>query len=983
MSYPTSRRFKSKSKSKNETNPTMSTLATNDISYQTVPSRSGMCNLTVNQSLLTTIIKLTQDSSINIVELQLFVGFHEKGSRLFPDVTWVWANKVGREIMSILSMKTVLDIETIRTLTVGRKKLAVQIYENPLGCIPSKKNGTSFVAKTLLQKLFRTSNTEYQMCYGTKKKVEIGLLETEYTCCKIIRKGEERQCYVYSSNLTDILNHYFNYYGLVLMQIVCPLLFCMFYEFSREKKYYKITDSPMSLSSIIYSVFFEGHGPVKDFISKLIFIGPVVYARLHFFAPSFVFSNFMFIDLPLVYWALAFPFSDVFKENETTQTKIKRLLSMRTKCYSLFTKYLQKYGGYDAGNVFLSGDDYQSTVNVLTLLFDFKRWQKTLKNFFKVRSIPRDLECHKETLEYVKMFFRYYKALLCCLLYVVVVFAILSLLILLKVEFYSIFFAFFVLNVRRRNCLQYCRDIVHILILAFSLFFIVFSFLSYVPFIILLLIAGLILNAIYFIPYVIFTSVFIFYSWTFWKNVETKYFSLKMQICEVCKESIMFGPDDRGGCDDVDDDNNSGIIWWGGNIQNINSHFDGHHHISDDFVRFNNAGHNNGNDGDGNDDDDADSDGNDGDSDGNDGDCNDDDDGDDDDGDGNGNGNDGDGNDGNDDDGNDGNDGDDDGNDDDDGDDDDGNDGDDDDDDGDGNGNGNGNDGNYNDDDGNGNEGDDDGDGNDSDSDGNDDDGSDGNDDDDDGNDGDDGGNDDDGDGDGNDGNDDDGNDGDDDDGNDDGDGDGNGNDGDDEDGNDDDGDDDDGDGNDGDDDDGDGNDGDGNDGNVGDGNDGDDDDGNDVDGNDDDGNDGDGNDDNNDSNRLGIIPKWKYNRNNQLIISKQFYDSIREKILPYNLTLFHFFIKVLFVFLFAYFMFTVINILQTTDFSGTVKVVSTMSVSAVPYIFNVMAAKISEEEEKAQNEVQKIKVKKLVSELTEGTDQVHQIYMKMSDDEI
>ena len=184
----------------------------------------------------------------------------------------------------------------------------------------------------------------------------------------------------------------------------------------------------------------------------------------------------------------------------------------------------------------------------------------------------------------------------------------------------------------------------------------------------------------------------------------------------------------------------------------------------------------------------------------------------------------------------------------------------------------------------------------------------------------------------------------------------------------DDDNDDDDG-GDDGDDDDDDGDDDDG------DGNDGDDDDG--------DGNDGDGNDDNNDSNRLGIIPKWKYNRNNQLIISKQFYDSIREKILPYNLTLFHFFIKVLFVFLFAYFMFTVINILQTTDFSGTVKVVSTMSVSAVPYIFNVMAAKISEEEEKAQNEVQKIKVKKLVSELTEGTDQVHQIYMKMSDDEI
>ena len=59
------------------------------------------------------------------------------------------------------------------------------------------------------------------------------------------------------------------------------------------------------------------------------------------------------------------------------------------------------------------------------------------------------------------------------------------------------------------------------------------------------------------------------------------------------------------------------------------------------------------------------------------------------------------------------------------------------------------------------------------------------------------------------------------------------------------------------------------------------------------------------------------------------------------------------------------------------------MSVSVVPHIFNVVAAKNSGEEIKAENEFQKIKVEKLVSELTEGTDQVHQIYMEMSDDEI
>ena len=126
-------------------------------------------------------------------------------------------------------------------------------------------------------------------------------------------------------------------------------------------------------------------------------------------------------------------------------------------------------------------------------------------------------------------------------------------------------------------------------------------------------------------------------------------------------------------------------------------------------------------------------------------------------------------------------------------------------------------------------------------------------------------------------------------------------------------------------------------------------------------------------------IGNWEY-RNNQPMILRQYYDTIREEILPYNLVLFPFFIKVLFVYLFAYFLFTIVNVLNTTDVSGTVKVITTMSMSVLPYIFNVVAAKKSEGEEKAEKEVQKIKVEKRVSELT---DQVYLIYVEMSDDEI
>ena len=277
LSYPTSKRFKSQ----NETNPTISsqsTSPTSDIKNQTVLSRSGMCSLTVDQSVLTTISDLTHDITMNLVELELFVG-SENESRLLPDVKWAWANNIGREIMLILNKNSVLNV---RTLTVGRIKLAVQIYENPQGCIPSKKNGTSFVATTLLQKVFPTSNTEYQMCYGTKKKMENGLLETEYTCCKIIHNGE-RECRVYSSYFADVIDYYWRPYEIVFPFIVFPLLMSKFLEWSRERKYYKITGSPVSLSSIICSVFFEGYGPVKSFFRRLILIGLVLCFRLRFF----------------------------------------------------------------------------------------------------------------------------------------------------------------------------------------------------------------------------------------------------------------------------------------------------------------------------------------------------------------------------------------------------------------------------------------------------------------------------------------------------------------------------------------------------------------------------------------------------------------------------------------------------------------------------------------------------------------------------
>ena len=629
------------------------------------------------------------------MELQLQIaGGSENESRLLPDVTWALANKVGREIVSILSINSVLwhkyiNLEAIRTLTVGRMKLAVRIYENPQGCISSNKNETSSVVKMLLQKLFRTSNMEYQLCYVTKKIKNFIEFELEHTCCKIIRKGQQRECYVYSSYLTDTIRHYVTTYIIAYITIFFPLLMFRFIKSSRERKYYKITDSPMSLSSIIHSVFFEGYGPVKSVVRRSIFIGVAACVRWQFFAgPFFAFNTFdgkvgTLYDPLLVIWALTFPFSDVFKKNRTTPAYqfMKQCWSGIAKRFSITTNH----AGYDVGNMFLSGD-YQSIVNANTLPICFKSY------------------------------FWYFWAALFNLLYAFVTFVILLQLFWLRINLCSLLFLLFLtgnlisdLEKEEKKWFSYCFRIVYILSLIISTLTCVLLFFLLLPIIILLLLAGLILNIVYIIPYITFISVLIFYSWNFWQYVERKSFTLNMQINEVIKESVTFH---SGSSDDEEDINECDVN--NNHIQNVYHDDDDHNHedlLPDDISEDS----------------------------------------------------------------------------------------------------------------------------------------------------------------------------------------------------------------------------------------------------------DGDSSDDN--------VNKWKYDRNNELMISKQFYDRLRETILPYNLTLFYFFIKVLYVFFFAYFLFAVINILERTDISGTVKVITTMSVSVLPYILKVVAGKIRDERKKAQDEVQKIEVEKLMSELTQGTD--------------
>ena len=108
-------------------------------------------------------------------------------------------------------------------------------------------------------------------------------------------------------------------------------------------------------------------------------------------------------------------------------------------------------------------------------------------------------------------------------------------------------------------------------------------------------------------------------------------------------------------------------------------------------------------------------------------------------------------------------------------------------------------------------------------------------------------------------------------------------------------------------------------------------------------------------------------------VVSKELYDDVRERLLPYHGVLFCFVLKVFGVSLFAYVTLTLVRILQANDVSPTVQLLTTFSVSAFPYIMNTVAAKKGEEQNNNCKEQLKYRVEPLVDELTADNSDLRQ----------
>jgi hypothetical protein len=132
-----------------------------------------------------------------------------------------------------------------------------------------------------------------------------------------------------------------------------------------------------------------------------------------------------------------------------------------------------------------------------------------------------------------------------------------------------------------------------------------------------------------------------------------------------------------------------------------------------------------------------------------------------------------------------------------------------------------------------------------------------------------------------------------------------------------------------------------------------------------------------------GCIPNRHPKREEKVlpVVSKELYDKIREKLLPYHTNLFYLGLKIFWSFVFSFGILKLINMLNEFNVTGVVQVVTTASLGIMPHIFNMVGLKTSEEWKKAWEEKLKLNVKSMVEELVgEDSERVRTVLIMDND---
>ena len=463
---------------------------------------------------------MTRISTTHVVEIGISIKSWNE-TQNFQNRKWVWANEIGRTIISLIANMNSVPTWYFSTLSRGIKKVNIVIFEENYGCLPRGDKGTELVFHLLLRKLSQQDDTgDYKFCHiHSDKESEI------YNCCIFSGYGNQTLCSYYSSIVLGYAQLYIPVTTIIIVLFGLPLILKYLRSFKTENEHYHISDSPVALSTIFREVMIEEKGPVKSAQRRLIFL-LIVTGILYF---SEFQSTWVFVASAI--WVIPFTAIDIFLIRYNTAENVANRIGLN-----------------DTSTIYIT---------ILTLPFNFRYWWNAFRFRFKIKqqnSNYQPIQNNQEDqgLPIWRKICHFFQDVFLISVYIIsfipicgLVCALLILTCFMTLTYPLVFrwqpILVDAVSAHHNNCIiKYCCILfLFFFSFAINIFNVALIICSVIPIlnVTLLLIAGLYLNGEFYSPIVLPIMILVVYCWNGWRSfVESRYIRLKSKIYEVCGE---------------------------------------------------------------------------------------------------------------------------------------------------------------------------------------------------------------------------------------------------------------------------------------------------------------------------------------------------------------------------------------------------------------------------------------------------------------
>jgi hypothetical protein len=496
----------------------------------------------MTESEISQIVELFNSNLVNVVDIPVSFSGTSHDKHFLSDFHVLLMNPIGREILYTHDEFELKYWYETWTLNAGIRNFKLHFKKNQTECIKRKENVTNFALENT-QNIIRSINlaTNYEVCSSYK---ETSSGEVKRTCCQITKSNStkfndgcsEPKSFLYGSSVP--------WFVILVMMVFFSLFYFMWLlvvllsrtEFHiKYPKYYKLKESRMSPSFILFKIIWDENVRVASFIRSCVLIGVCSYCTYLAFWPFKILNVFMLILL--LFWGLSFSISYLYRSKITDPNILLNKIRKERNVWlnENFFKILQYFDELMRQEV--DSGDFARWIKILTLPFNLNLWKKIINKFHRL--FTTCTTCVGKTLrnrilKILALCTCYVLAVPICFLHVCVVF----LLLIIIVIFHPVSRAGLILeqiqNVEYKIESRFSRFLSQFHV--FGLFIFLSSTLVVMIFAIQSFLLGLFLNLIYFIPYFAFFSVLTFYCCSYWKTMEEKYWVLKRLIYEACRD---------------------------------------------------------------------------------------------------------------------------------------------------------------------------------------------------------------------------------------------------------------------------------------------------------------------------------------------------------------------------------------------------------------------------------------------------------------